>query len=78
MTSGSTEDRGSRSLVIGKVRRSQYVSERGDLLDFTEHVHYKSRMEENQNPEQHRTDKPVKSEEADSPSASTYKQVSVS
>ena len=61
----------------GNTTNPQYVSERGDLLDFTELVRYKSTMEENQNPE-HRTDKPVKSQEADSPSASTDKQVSVS
>ena len=54
----------------------QSVSQRGDLLDFTDQDHYKSRMEENQNQE-HRTDSPIKREESGSPSATTDKQVSV-
>ena len=53
-----------------------YVTQRGDLLDFTDQNHYKSEMEENQNPE-HRAEIPVKIEEPDSPSAATDSQVSV-
>ena len=52
------------------------ISQRGDLLDLNHQNHYKSEMEENQNPE-HRTDNPVKREESDSPSDTTEKQVSV-
>ena len=54
----------------------QAVTQRGELLDFTDQDHYKSEMEENQNPE-HRTDNPVKREEPDSASATTHTQVSV-
>ena len=54
----------------------QSVSQRGDLLDFTDQDHYKTEMEENQNQEHH-TDNPAKMEESDSPSATTDKQVSV-
>ena len=54
----------------------QSISQRGDLLDFTDQDHYKIRMEENQNPENH-TNNPVTREEPGSPSATTDKQVSV-
>ncbi|XP_044198000.1 zinc finger protein 345-like [Thunnus albacares] len=51
----------------------QSISQRGDLLDFKDQDHYKIRMEENQNPENH-TNNPVKREEPGSPSATTDKQ----
>ncbi|XP_042257586.1 zinc finger protein 2 homolog isoform X2 [Thunnus maccoyii] len=51
----------------------QSISQRGDLLDFTDQDHYEIRMEENQNPENH-TNNPVKREEPGSPSATTDKQ----
>ncbi|XP_067436483.1 zinc finger protein 271-like isoform X3 [Thunnus thynnus] len=51
----------------------QLISQRGDLLDFTDQDHYKIKIEENQNPENH-TDYPVKREEPGSPSATTDKQ----
>ena len=54
----------------------QPVSQRGDLLDFTDQDHYRSVKEENQDPEQH-TDDPVRREEPDSASATNDKQVSV-
>ena len=53
----------------------QAVTQRGELLDFTDQDHYKSEMED-QNPD-HRTDNPVKREEPDSASATTHTQVSV-
>ena len=52
------------------------AGQRGELLDLMEQNHYKSEMEENQNPE-HRTDNPAEREESDSPSDTTEKQVSV-
>ena len=52
----------------------QSISQRGDLLDFTDQDHYKIRMEENQNLE-NQTNNPVKREEPGSPSATTDKQV---
>ena len=54
----------------------QAVSQRGELLDFTDQDHYKSEMEENQDPD-HRTYNPVKREEPESPSGTNDKQVSV-
>ena len=53
----------------------QAVTQRGELLDFTDQDHYKSEMED-QNPEHH-TDNPVNREEPDSASATTHTQVSV-
>ncbi|XP_067436490.1 zinc finger MYM-type protein 1-like isoform X2 [Thunnus thynnus] len=51
----------------------QSISQRGDLLDFTDQDHYKIKIEENQNLENH-TNNPVKREEPGSPSATTDKQ----
>ncbi|XP_067436482.1 piggyBac transposable element-derived protein 4-like isoform X2 [Thunnus thynnus] len=51
----------------------QSISQRGDLLDFKDQDHYKIKVEENQNPENH-TNNPVKREEPGSPSATTDKQ----
>ena len=59
----------------------QPISQRGDLLDFTNQNHYKSEMEENQNLEnqnlENHTYNPVKEEEPESSSATSDKQVSV-
>ena len=53
----------------------QSVSQRGELLDFTDQNHYKSGMEQNQNPELH-ADKPVKRAEPEPPSDTSRTQVS--
>ncbi|XP_042257662.1 uncharacterized protein DDB_G0287625-like isoform X5 [Thunnus maccoyii] len=58
---------------IKQEKEEESISQRGDLLDFTDQDHYKIRIEENQNPENH-TNNPVKREEPGSPSATTDKQ----
>ena len=59
---------------IKQEEEEESVTQRGDL-DFTDQNHYKSGMEQNQNPELH-ADKPVKREEPEAPSASSRTQVS--
>ena len=85
-----SSDAAQRSLppdIKKEEEEEESVTQRGDLLDFTDQDHYKTEMEENQNhyktemeenqnPE-HNNDNPVKREEPDSPSATTDRQVSV-
>ena len=74
-----SSDAAQRSLppdIKKEEEEEESVTQRGDLLDFTDQDHYKSEMEQNQNAEE-RYNNPVKIEEPDSPSATTDKQVSV-
>ena len=61
---------------IKQEEEEESVTQRGDLMDFTDQDHYKTEMEENQNQE-YVADNPVKKEEPDSPRAVAVRELTL-